>query len=125
MENVTRDVIADLWPLYVSGEASADTRGLIEAFIQRIRSLPGGSAGTTGGRCPAAMCRRLHRTMNSRHWRKSSGGWPGQGGSCSSLWSSPGLRLAGSCPIPPSMYRRGGFIVAAGVRRLFLGCVFV
>ncbi len=32
-ENVTRDVIADLWPLYVSGEASQDTRGLIEAFL--------------------------------------------------------------------------------------------
>ena len=32
MENVTRDVVADLWPLYVSGEASPDTRALIEAF---------------------------------------------------------------------------------------------
>ncbi len=32
MENVTRDVIADLWPLYVSGEASPDTRTLIESF---------------------------------------------------------------------------------------------
>jgi hypothetical protein len=32
MENVTRDVIADLWPLYASGEASPDTRALIEAF---------------------------------------------------------------------------------------------
>ncbi|HYL73519.1 MAG TPA: hypothetical protein VEU96_04905 [Bryobacteraceae bacterium] len=34
MENVTRDVIVDLWPLYVSGEASQDTRGLIEAFLR-------------------------------------------------------------------------------------------
>ena len=33
MENVTRDVIVDLWPLYVSGEASQDTRRLIEAFL--------------------------------------------------------------------------------------------
>jgi hypothetical protein len=32
MENVTRDVIADLWPLFVSGEASPDTRALIGAF---------------------------------------------------------------------------------------------
>jgi hypothetical protein len=32
MENVTRDIIADLWPLFVSGEASPDTRALIEAF---------------------------------------------------------------------------------------------
>jgi hypothetical protein len=34
MENVTRDVIMDLWPLYVSGEASQDTRGLVEAFLR-------------------------------------------------------------------------------------------
>ena len=33
MENVTRDIIADLWPLYSSGEASPDTRALIETFM--------------------------------------------------------------------------------------------
>ncbi len=31
--NVTRDVIIDLWPLYESGEASEDTRRLIEEFL--------------------------------------------------------------------------------------------
>lgn len=30
---VTRDVIADLWPLYDAGEVSADTRALVEAFL--------------------------------------------------------------------------------------------
>jgi hypothetical protein len=30
---VTRDVVSDLWPLYASGEASADTRALVEAFL--------------------------------------------------------------------------------------------
>jgi anti-sigma factor RsiW len=35
MENVTRDVIADLYPLYVSGDASPDTRRLIEAFLSQ------------------------------------------------------------------------------------------
>lgn len=30
---VTRDVIVDLWPLYSSGEASPDTRALVEAFL--------------------------------------------------------------------------------------------
>lgn len=35
MENVTRDVIGDLWPLYASGEASPDTRVLIEAFLRK------------------------------------------------------------------------------------------
>ncbi len=37
MENVTRDVIADLWPLYDAGEASPDTRALIEAFLREDR----------------------------------------------------------------------------------------
>jgi hypothetical protein len=32
--NVTREVISDLWPLYISGEASADTRRLIEGFLK-------------------------------------------------------------------------------------------
>ena len=27
-------VIADLWPLYVSGDATADTRGLVEAYLR-------------------------------------------------------------------------------------------
>lgn len=32
--NVTREVVTDLLPLYLSGEASADTRGLVEAFLR-------------------------------------------------------------------------------------------
>ena len=32
---ITRDVVSDLWPLYVSGEASVDTRALIEEFLER------------------------------------------------------------------------------------------
>jgi predicted anti-sigma-YlaC factor YlaD len=37
MESITHDVIADLWPLYVAGEASPDTRALIEAFLSEDR----------------------------------------------------------------------------------------
>ena len=33
MDHVTRDVITDLWPLYASGEASPDTRRLVDAFL--------------------------------------------------------------------------------------------
>ena len=33
--NVTREVIIDLWPLYRSGEASDDTRQLIDDFLQQ------------------------------------------------------------------------------------------
>ena len=32
--NVTRNVIADLLPLYEAGEASADTRALVEAYLK-------------------------------------------------------------------------------------------
>ncbi len=32
--NVTKDVIADLLPLYEAGEASADTRALVEAYLK-------------------------------------------------------------------------------------------
>jgi anti-sigma factor RsiW len=31
--DVTRQVISDLWPIYVSGEASAETRALVESFL--------------------------------------------------------------------------------------------
>jgi len=31
--NVTRAIISDLWPQYVSGEASADTRALVEESV--------------------------------------------------------------------------------------------
>ena len=33
MSRVTRNVVADLWPVYESGEASADTRALVEEFL--------------------------------------------------------------------------------------------
>ena len=32
--NVTREIVKDLLPLYVSGEASADTRTLVESFLR-------------------------------------------------------------------------------------------
>ena len=33
MLNVTRDVVADLWPVYEAGEATADTRALVDEFL--------------------------------------------------------------------------------------------
>jgi hypothetical protein len=33
--NITRDVITDLWPIYEAGEASPDTRALVEEFLQQ------------------------------------------------------------------------------------------
>ena len=37
--NVTRDVIVDLLPVYVGGEASADTRALVEEFLKHDAEL--------------------------------------------------------------------------------------
>jgi len=36
---VTRDVISDLWPVYAAGEASADTRALVDAFLRQDPEL--------------------------------------------------------------------------------------
>jgi hypothetical protein len=33
MTPITRDVVTDLWPIYESGEASADTRAVVEEFL--------------------------------------------------------------------------------------------
>jgi hypothetical protein len=32
--NVTRPIIVDLWPVYLSGEASIETRALVEEFLR-------------------------------------------------------------------------------------------
>ena len=34
MSEITRDVILDLLPLYVAGEVSADTRALVEKYLE-------------------------------------------------------------------------------------------
>jgi len=33
--NITRDVVADLWPLYISGDLSPDSRALVEEFLHQ------------------------------------------------------------------------------------------
>jgi predicted anti-sigma-YlaC factor YlaD len=37
--NVTREVVLDLLPVYLSGEASADTQALVEEFLKQDRDL--------------------------------------------------------------------------------------
>ncbi|HEY7568821.1 MAG TPA: hypothetical protein VH762_14685 [Gemmatimonadaceae bacterium] len=32
--SITRPVVVDLWPVYVSGEASAETRALVEEYLR-------------------------------------------------------------------------------------------
>ena len=67
MENVTHDVIVDLWPLYVSGEASQDTRGLVEAFLHEdpefARELSQDARGLTGHDVPSLTPDHELRTL--------------------------------------------------------------
>ena len=42
MTQATKDIVVDLWPLYISGEASADTRALVEAFLKTNPQLESG-----------------------------------------------------------------------------------
>lgn len=37
--DVTRDVVSDLWPLYRSGDASGDSRRLVDAFVAEDRAF--------------------------------------------------------------------------------------
>jgi len=37
--NVTRDVVLDLLPSYLAGEASADTRALVDEYLRRDPDL--------------------------------------------------------------------------------------
>jgi hypothetical protein len=39
--NITREVINDIWPIYAAGEASADTRLLIEEFLRQDPEFAG------------------------------------------------------------------------------------
>jgi hypothetical protein len=78
--NVTREVVLDLLPLYLSGEASADSRALIVEFLaqdpelaERIRAAP---QGLLGDAPPPALpadlevrsLRRARRLINLQKW---------------------------------------------------------
>jgi hypothetical protein len=60
MENITRDIIADLYPLYLSGDASPDSRRIVETFLNEDPEFAlslteaGTEAGTETGRDPLA-----------------------------------------------------------------------
>ena len=45
---ITRDVIADLWPLYADGSVGADSRALIEEFLKEDPQWAQAAAGTGG-----------------------------------------------------------------------------
>lgn len=77
--NVTRDVILDLLPLYIAGEASPATRALIEEFLsrdpelaERVRAMHAqGAAGLTPPALPPELeMKSLRRTRQMLAWQR-------------------------------------------------------
>ena len=76
---ITRDVVSDLWPLYESGEASADTRALVEEYLrgdpelaERVRRAASGAldASLAGTPSPDLELRTLARTRRRLGWQR-------------------------------------------------------
>ena len=103
--NVTRDVITDLWPVYASGEASPDTRALVEAFLQGdpefARLIQGRVPKTSGGRTRAGRPRRRARPSGG-----PSGCCTAGTGCCSWPYSSVAPPSAGLSRTPHGTSRR-------------------
>lgn len=83
---VTRDVVMDLLPLYVAGEACADTRALVDEFLEqdsdlRHRVREGGldalvPTGMPGGTVPPDVeLRSLRRTRGRLRWQRLTYAW--------------------------------------------------
>jgi anti-sigma factor RsiW len=82
---VTRDVVMDLLPLYVAGEASADTRALVDEFLDgdpelrrevgegRLDALL--STGAAGSVPPDVELRALRRTRGLLRWQRLTYAW--------------------------------------------------
>jgi hypothetical protein len=78
--NVTREIIIDLLPIYLSGEASTDTRALVESFLkqdpelaQRIRSqwVENMAKAAPSSLPPELELKALHRTrglLRAQKW---------------------------------------------------------
>lgn len=74
MTKITRNVVADLWPLYESGEASQDTRALVDDFLagdqdfaRRLREQQPGLPGPSVALAPDAEVSALRRTRDLVH----------------------------------------------------------
>ena len=78
LTNVTRDVIEDLLPLYVTGEASRGTCTLVEAFLKQdpdlARLASGMASSLPAERTPKLLgedveMRSIRRTKNMLTWK--------------------------------------------------------
>jgi len=73
--NITKDVIVDLLPLYEAGEASADTRALVDEFLAAHPELvPAAAAVFSAAPAPRpeherkAALMRTQALLSRRHW---------------------------------------------------------
>jgi hypothetical protein len=84
--NVSREVILDLLPLFASGEASAETRALVEEYLRQDPELRGQldlnrldelkTSLAPGVTLPAeAELRSLRRTQSLLRWQRRAYGW--------------------------------------------------
>jgi hypothetical protein len=74
MMKVTRNVVTDLWPIYESGEASPDTRALVDDFLandqefaRRLREQPPPLPGAAVSVVPDGEATALRRTRDLVH----------------------------------------------------------
>ncbi len=79
--NVTREVVTDLLPLYESGDASPDTRALVDQFlksdpefaqlVQALRTRPEPSAAASAGPCldvEREAVARTRKALRRKSW---------------------------------------------------------
>ena len=70
---ITRDVVTDLWPLYASGDASADSRSLVEEFLREdpeFERLLRSSGSATFPPPPASALPRDHESESLARAKK-------------------------------------------------------
>jgi anti-sigma factor RsiW len=83
---ITRDVVMDLLPLYIAGEASVDTRTLVEEFLRQdpelareareARLTPLATMGMPRANVPPDIeLRSLHRTRGLIRWQRLTYAW--------------------------------------------------
>lgn len=64
--NVTREVITDLWPIYVAGEASEDSVALIKEFLAKDQELGAALNDDAAERLAASRVPRLSPNIEAR-----------------------------------------------------------
>jgi hypothetical protein len=64
--NVTREVITDLWPIYVTGEASADSVKLVQEFLAKDHELAAALEDNAADQLVASRVPQLSPSIEAR-----------------------------------------------------------